>query len=160
MTDKKFEELLKEAVEQCVEKEWEEISQKSKKIRYKPSKEFEEKMEKLYQKESCQNNFIGDEQTKSKSQLKDTKSEIINMKPTEEGKKERERRLKKKCIMEIKGLLMFGLINNIYFLPDGIGIYFLKILEWTLGSIILVAIIAIIENKKIEDKVKKLNQME
>ena len=48
MTDKKFEELLKEAVEQCVEKEWEEISQKSKKIRYKPSKEFEEKMEKLY----------------------------------------------------------------------------------------------------------------
>lgn len=92
--------------------------------------------------------------------LKDTKSEIINMKPTEEGKKERKRRLKKKCIMEIKGLLMFGLINNIYFLPDGIGIYFLKILEWTLGSIILVAIIAIIENKKIEDKVKKLNQME
>ena len=75
MTDKKFEELLKEAVEQCVEKEWEEISQKSKKIRYKPSKEFEEKMEKLYQKESCQNNFIGDEQTKSKSQLKDTKSD-------------------------------------------------------------------------------------
>ena len=64
MTDKKFEELLKEAVEQCVEKEWEEISQKSKKIRYKPSKEFEEKMEKLYQKESCQNNFIGDEQYK------------------------------------------------------------------------------------------------
>ena len=48
MTDKKFEELLKEAVEQCAEKEWEEISQKSKKIRYKPSKEFEEKMEKLY----------------------------------------------------------------------------------------------------------------
>lgn len=75
MTDKKFEELLKEAVEQCAEKEWEEISQKSKKIQYKPSKEFEEKMEKLYQKESCQNNFIGDEQTKSKSQLKDTKSE-------------------------------------------------------------------------------------
>lgn len=74
MTDKKFEELLKEAVEQCVEKEWEEISQKSKKIRYKPSKEFEEKMENLYQKESCQNNFIGDEQTKSKSKLKDTKS--------------------------------------------------------------------------------------
>lgn len=65
MTDKKFEELLKEAVEQCAEKEWEEISQKSKKIRYKTSKEFEEKMEKLYQKESCQNNFIGDEQTKS-----------------------------------------------------------------------------------------------
>ena len=62
-------------MEQCVEKEWEEISQKSKKIRYKPSKKFEEKMEKLYQKESCQNNFIGGEQTKSKSQLKDTKSE-------------------------------------------------------------------------------------
>ena len=41
MTDKKFEELLKEAVEQCAEKEWEEISQKSKKIRYKPSKEFD-----------------------------------------------------------------------------------------------------------------------
>ena len=74
MTDKKFEELLKEAVEQCAEKEWEEISQKSKKIRYKPSKEFEEKMENLYQKENCQNDFIGDEQTKSKSQLKDTKS--------------------------------------------------------------------------------------
>ena len=75
MTDKKFEELLKETVEQCVEKEWEEISQKSKKIRYKSSKEFEEKMEKVYQKESYQNNFIGGEQTKSKSQLKDTKSE-------------------------------------------------------------------------------------
>ena len=28
--------------------------------------------------------------------LKDTKSEIINMKPTEEGKKERRKRLKKK----------------------------------------------------------------
>ena len=59
-----------------------------------------------------------------------------------------------------KGMLMFGLINNIYFLPDGIGVYFWKILEWILSSIILVAIIAIIENKKIEDKVKKLNQME
>ena len=47
MTDKKFEELLKETVEQCVEKEWEEISQKSKKIRYKSSKEFEEKMENM-----------------------------------------------------------------------------------------------------------------
>ena len=45
-------------------------------------------------------------------------------------------------------------------MPDGIGIYFWKILEWILSSIILVAIIAIIENKKIEDKVKKLNQME
>ena len=78
MTDKKFEELLKEAVEQCAEKEWEEISQKSKKIRYKPSKEFEEKMENLYQKESCQNNFIGDEQTKSKSKLKDTKRKKEN----------------------------------------------------------------------------------
>ena len=75
-------------------------------------------------------------------------------------KKRTKKKIEKKCIMEIKGMLMFGLINNIYFLPDGIGIYFLKILEWTLGSIILVAIIAIIENKKIEDKVKKLNQME
>ena len=42
--------------------------------------------------------------------LKDTKSEIINMKPTEEGKKERRKRLKKKCIMEIKGMLMFVFI--------------------------------------------------
>ena len=50
----KAKELLKEAVEQCAEKEWEEISQKSKKIRYKPSKEFEEKMENLYQKEKGQ----------------------------------------------------------------------------------------------------------
>lgn len=50
MTDKKFEELLKEAVEQCVEKEWEEISQKSKKIRYKPSKEFERKDGKIISK--------------------------------------------------------------------------------------------------------------
>ena len=91
--------------------------------------------------------------------LKDTKSEIINMKPTEKKKRTR-KKIEKKCIMEIKGLLMFGLINNIYFLPDGIGIYFWKILEWILSSIILVTIIAIIENKKIEDKVKKLNQME
>ena len=31
MTDKKFEELLKEAVEQCAEKEWEEIEPKEQK---------------------------------------------------------------------------------------------------------------------------------
>ncbi|MFR3345124.1 MAG: hypothetical protein ACLTS6_14585 [Anaerobutyricum sp.] len=74
MTDKKFEELLKEAVEQCAEKEWEEISQKSKKIQISHLKSSR-KDGKIISKESCQNNFIGDEQTKSKSQLKDTKSE-------------------------------------------------------------------------------------
>ena len=47
MTDKKFEELLKQAVAQCNEKEWEELSHESKRFKYKPSKEFEEKMKKL-----------------------------------------------------------------------------------------------------------------
>lgn len=92
--------------------------------------------------------------------LKDTKSEIINMKPTEEGKKERRGRLKKRCVMQMKGMFMFGLISDIYFLPDGIGIYFWEVFKWCVGSIILIAIIAIIENRKIENKVKKLNQAE
>nr|WP_296193350.1 hypothetical protein [uncultured Anaerobutyricum sp.] len=71
MTDKKFEELLKQAVAQCNEKEWEELSQESKRFKYKPSKEFEEKMKKLYQKENYQNSFIRDKEGTSRSWLND-----------------------------------------------------------------------------------------
>lgn len=74
MTDKKFEELLKQAVEQCNEKEWKELSRESKRFKYKPSKEFEEKMEKLYQKENNQNSFIREKERTSKNWLNDTES--------------------------------------------------------------------------------------
>lgn len=77
MTDKKFEELLKQAVEQCNEKEWEELSQESKRFKYKPSKEFEEKMEKLYQKENYQNSFIREKERTSRNWLNDAESKSI-----------------------------------------------------------------------------------
>lgn len=77
MTDKKFEELLKQAVEQCNEKEWEELSQESKRFKYKPSKEFEEKMEKLYQKENHQNSFIREKERTSRNWLNDVESKSI-----------------------------------------------------------------------------------
>ena len=77
MTDKKFEELLKQAVEQCNEKEWEQLSQASKRFKYKPSKEFEEKMEKLYKKENRQNNFIREKERTSKNGLNDAESKSM-----------------------------------------------------------------------------------
>ena len=64
MTDKNFEEMLKKAVSQCVEKECEEISRESKKVRYKTSKDFDEKMMKLYKREKCHNGFMQENEKK------------------------------------------------------------------------------------------------
>lgn len=88
MTDKNFEEMLKKAVSQCVERECEEISRESKKVRYKTSKDFDEKMMKLYKREKDHNGFIqenetnGDEtgDTGSRKQNKADKREVSGYK--------------------------------------------------------------------------------
>lgn len=62
MTDKEFEQKLKKVVEKCVKKEWDEVSSESKKIKYKTSKEFDEKMMELYKKEEHQKHFTKKEE--------------------------------------------------------------------------------------------------
>lgn len=112
MTDKKFEELLKQAVEQCNEKEWEKLSQASKRFKYKPSKEFEEKMEKLYQKENYQNNFIREKVGTSRNWLSDAENKSMT-----EVKKEKmhfHMRKGKKRIMLVAALVAILLCGSVF----------------------------------------------
>lgn len=112
MTDKKFEELLKQAVEQCNEKEWEELSQASKRFKYKPSKEFEEKMEKLYQKENYQNNFVREKEGTSRNWLSDAENKSMT-----EVKKEKmhfHMRKGKKRIMLVAALVAILLCGSVF----------------------------------------------
>ena len=112
MTDKKFEELLKQAVAQCNEKEWEELSQESKRFKYKPSKEFEEKMKKLYQKENYQNSFIRDKEGTSRSWLND--AERKSMTKLKKEKKHFHMRKGKKRIILVAALVAILLCGSVF----------------------------------------------
>lgn len=95
-----------------------------------------------------------------KMYLKDTKSKIINMKPTEDGKKERKKYIIKKAKFEVLDFILYGLVSVIHVLPQGINVYLINIAKWSLGSIAFIALIEYFEYSKLEKKVKKLNENE
>ena len=90
--------------------------------------------------------------------LKDTENKILNMKPTEDGKKERKNMIIKKLGLEMISLTLYGLIGEIYALPDGLVPYLIEVSKWCLGSFVLISILGIIRYLNLEKKVKQLNQ--
>ena len=90
--------------------------------------------------------------------LKDTENKILNMKPTEDGKKERKSMIIKKVGLEMISLTLYGLIGEIYALPDGLVTYLIEVSKWCLGSFVLISILGIIRYLNLEKKVKQLNQ--
>lgn len=90
--------------------------------------------------------------------LKDTESKIINMKLTDDGKKERMNYILKKGKFEFLDLIVFGLISELHFLPEGLEFYFINLGKWILGSFVFVFIVEYFEYLKLEKKAKKLNE--
>ncbi len=90
--------------------------------------------------------------------LKDTENKILNMKPTEDGKKERKNMIIKKLGLEMISLTLYGLIGEIHALPDGLVTYLIEVSKWCLGSFVLISILGIIRYLNLEKKVKQLNQ--
>lgn len=97
MTDKNFEEMLKKAVSQCVEKECEEVSRESKKVKYKTSKDFDEKMVKLYKREKHHNDFMK-ENEKNDDKTGDTDRRKKN-KVDKRGVSGHKRKVKRKMVL-------------------------------------------------------------
>lgn len=97
MTDKNFEEMLKKAVSQCVEKECKEVSRESKKVRYKTSKDFDEKMVKLYKREKHHNDFMK-ENEKNDDKIGDTDRRKKN-KVDKRGVSGHKRKVKRKMVL-------------------------------------------------------------
>ena len=93
-----------------------------------------------------------------KSYFQKTKKSIINMRATEEGKKERKQIIAKDALFKIFISFIYGLIEKIQFLPDGFDKYIIEIGKWTVTSIILFAIIGIWKYKKLEKKTALLNE--
>ena len=90
--------------------------------------------------------------------LKDTENKIINMKPNEEGKKERKQVVMKKAKLEMLGFVIYGLVCRIHVLPEGFTTYLFEIAKWSLGSFVIVVITYISEMAKLEKKVQELNK--
>lgn len=111
MTDKNFEEMLKKAVSQCVEKECEEVSRESKKVRYKTSKDFDEKMMKLYKREKHYNGFMK-ENEKNGVKTGDTGRRKKN-KADKEGVSGHKRKVKRKIIL-IAALVAVLLCGSVF----------------------------------------------
>lgn len=111
MTDKNFEEILKKAVSQCVEKECEEVSRESKKVRYKASKDFDEKMMKLYKREKHHNGFMK-ENEKNDDKTGDTDRRKKN-KVDKGGVSGHKRKVKRKMIL-IAALVAVLLCGSVF----------------------------------------------
>lgn len=93
-----------------------------------------------------------------KMYLKDTQNRIINMKPTEEGKKERKNYILKKARFELLDVVLYGLISEIHLLPQGLNLYLMGIAKWSLGCLVFIFVVEYIEYIKLEKKVEKLNE--
>lgn len=111
MTDKNFEEMLKKAVSQCVEKECEEVSRESKKVRYKTSKDFDEKMMKLYKREKYHNGFMK-ENEKNDDKTGDTDRKKKN-KVDKRGISGHKRKVKRKMVL-IAALVAVLLCGSVF----------------------------------------------
>ncbi len=90
--------------------------------------------------------------------LKDTETKIINMKPTEDGKKERKNMIIKEVGLQMIVFIIYGLLGEIHALPDSLFTYLIKVGKWCLMSFIFVLILNIGKYLKLEKKVKELNQ--
>ena len=90
--------------------------------------------------------------------LKDTETKIINMKPTEDGKKERKNMIIKEVGLQMIVFIIYGLLGEIHALPDSLFTYLIKVGKWCLTSFVFVLILNIGKYLKLEKKVKELNQ--
>ena len=92
--------------------------------------------------------------------LKNTKGKIVNMKNTEDGRKERLKSILKEARFGFFSIMLYNLISNIDCLPDGLKMYFTNVIEVLIIDIIIMAIFAFVRYSSLEKKVKKLNQDE
>ena len=92
--------------------------------------------------------------------LKNTKGKIVNMKNTEDGRKERLKSILKEARFGFFSIMLYNLISNIDCLPDGLQIYFANVIEVLIIDIIIMAIFAFVRYSSLEKKVKKLNKDE
>jgi hypothetical protein len=90
--------------------------------------------------------------------LKDTKNVIINMKATEDGKKERVRRVLKKSISELIALAIFDVLITIDELSFGVWYFTKSVFSGLIIIVLLVSVLGIIEYLNMEKKVKELNK--
>ena len=92
--------------------------------------------------------------------LRNTKGKIVNMKNTEDGRKERLKDILEKAKFGFFGSMLYNLVSSIDCLPDGVKIYFTNVIEFLIIDIIIIAILVFIGCSNLEKKVKKLNQDE
>ena len=93
-----------------------------------------------------------------KSYLKGKKKKIMNMKSTEDGKKERKIMIAKEGLKSLFSMITFSFISRLQSLPDGLEKYIIEVGKMIGASIILVLVIKIVKYIKLEKKVKELNQ--
>lgn len=92
--------------------------------------------------------------------LKNTRVKIVNMKNTEDGRKERLKSIFKEARCGFFSITLYNLISNIDCLPDGLKMYFTNVIEVLIIDIIIIAILVFVGYSNLEKKVKKLNQDE
>ena len=92
--------------------------------------------------------------------LKDTSEKILDMTQTEKGKKERKKYILKKSYIEIISWSIFCLISDIYLIPSGFNEFFRSVIEGLIIGGIFTVIISLLEYRKLEKEVIKLNKEE
>lgn len=92
--------------------------------------------------------------------LKDSSKKILDMTQTESGKKERKRYILKKAYIEMMSWIIFCLIIDINLIPSGFTGFFISVVEDLIIGLILTVVISIVEYKKLEKEVTKLNKEE
>ena len=92
--------------------------------------------------------------------LRNTKGKIVNMKNTEDGRKERLKIIFEKAKIWFFGSMLYNLVSNIDCLPSGLKDYFINIIWFLIIDIIIIALLIFFSYKSLENKVKELNKDE
>lgn len=90
--------------------------------------------------------------------LKDTSEEILDMTQTENGRKKRKKNILKKSYINIVTWSIFSLITNVNLIPLGITRFLKSFIENLIIGLVLTVLISIVEYRKIEKEVIKLNK--
>ena len=95
-----------------------------------------------------------------KSYLRNTSDVIINMQPTEEGKKERIKYISKISLRLYIGILILSAIKEVDMLTQGIGVFIKELIAQIIVCFFICVIYGAIYYVDLEKKVKKLNKDE
>lgn len=93
-----------------------------------------------------------------KKYLTNNKKKILNMSQTEEGKRERKRFIIKNCIINFVSLTILLGISNVMLIPEGTQAFFTGVLDTLKFTSFCTIIEMIVITKKLNKKVKELNQ--